>query len=226
MHPYSDKLQVLLVPTLFKWNTYCCNLQDSNAIVGEVLNLLIPASLLEVRVAPRVVVEGEEVRSHVIGATVHILSRLHTVRGHIGGRVANRDFAKTTGVHVVLHITSDSLDIGSRLVSVLFVIDDFVAREEGKRVGVLGKHLDSGENTLKVLGVVRGTRVAAVDGVLGVVDIENQVDAGILEGLHTLVVVRGVVDSIHTDGVDAKILEISNVAKANIGVAKGILVSR
>jgi hypothetical protein len=39
-------------------------------------------------------------------------------------------------------------------------------------------------------------------------------------------VVRGVVDSIHTDGVDAKILEIGNVAKANIGVAKGILVSR
>lgn len=201
-----------------------CNLQDSNAVVGEVLNLLVPACLLEVGVAPRVVVESEEIGSHVIGAAVHVKSCLHSVGRDIGSGVADWNLAETTGVHVVLHVTSNSLDIGSRLVGVLFVVDDLVTGEKGKSVGVFGEHLDGGKDTLKVLGIVRGTGVATVDGVLGVVDIEDQINTGILKSLHALVVVELVVDSIDTDCVDTKVLEVLNIAETDVSVAKRILV--
>lgn len=66
----------------------------------------------------------------------------------------------------------------------------------------------------------------AVDGVLGVVDIENEIDAGVIELLHTLVVVKSVVDSVYSNGVDSKILESGDIALANLGIGEGILVGR
>lgn len=152
------------------------------------------------------------------------MGSLHTVLLDISGGVTNGNLAKTTGVEVVLHVTSDSLDIGSGLVRVLLVVDDFVTGKVGEGVGVGGKHLDSGKDTLEVLGVVRRAGVTTVDGVLGVVDIENQVNAGILESLHALVVVQGVVDCVNTDSVDTKILEVGDIAKADVSIAKRVLV--
>jgi hypothetical protein len=56
------------------------DLQKGNGISGELLDLLIPARLLERRrITPGIVVESEEVASDIIGTTVHVLSHLESV---------------------------------------------------------------------------------------------------------------------------------------------------
>lgn len=91
--------------------------------------------------------------------------------------------------------------------------------------------------------VVGFAGVLAVDGELGGVDIEDEVDVSLGKRLHALIVVQGVVDSIYkfhlsalspgpyqdlrqhtnTDGIDAKLLEQLDVTQAGIkseGIAK------
>lgn len=199
--------------------------QDGKAVVGEVLNLLVPTRFLEVAIAPGVVVEGEEVHTGVISTTVEVLSNLHAVCRDIGGGIANRDLTHALLVgDESLDVAGDGLDVGSGLVSALLVVDDFVAGNEGKGVGVLGKLGDGSQDVLDVVDVVRLVDVgsSSVQSVLGVVDIENQVDASISKSLHALLVVLGVVDNVDTDGVDAEILEVLDVTLANAGVGERV----
>lgn len=153
------------------------------------------------------------------------MSSLHAVGGNIGSGVSDGNLAKFAGLDVVSHVTGDSLDVGSCLVGVLLVVDDLVTGEESESVFVLGEHLDGGEDTLDVGSVVRVTGLGTVDGVLGVVHIENQVDASVVEGLHTLIVAGAVVDGVDTDNVDTELLEVRDITLADLGVGKRILVS-
>jgi len=68
------------------------HLQDGDAIVCVLLNLLVPSRGLESgRIAPGVVVEGEEVASDLIWATVHVFSHLEAVDFDIGSGVSDRN---------------------------------------------------------------------------------------------------------------------------------------
>lgn len=201
---------------------YSCCLQNGDTVVGEVLNLDVPSRLLEAGAAPGVVVEGEEVGAGIIATAVEVLGGLHAVVGDIGGRVADGDVAKAAGGHVVLDVTGDSLDIGGSQGGVGLIVDDLVSGEEGEGVVVLGKLLDGGEDALEVDGVVRRVGVGAVDGVLGVVDIGNEVDASVGELLHALLVVLGVIDGVDTDGVHTEVLELGNVTTADGGIGQGV----
>lgn len=224
IQPHSDKLGNMLA---FRERVLgIVYVQNRNAVVGKILNLLVPTRGLEVAVAPRVIIKGEEIRSLIITATVHVHGRLHAVGGNVGGGVSNGDLAESSRVDVVLHVTSDSLDIGSRLVGSRLVVDDLVAREEGQRVVILGKHLNSSKNALKIHGVVGGAGLKTVDGVAWVVDVKNQVNAGISEGVHALVVILGVVDGVNTNSVDAEVLEVLDVSETGLGVSERILVGR
>lgn len=102
------------------------------------------------------------------------------------------------------------------------VVDDLVAREESHGVAVLGKGINGGEDALEVDGVVRGVRVVTVDRVQGVVGIKDDVDAGLGELLHALIVVLGVVGRVHTDGVDAELLELLDVGLADLGIGQRV----
>ena len=108
----------------------------------------------------------------------------------------------------MLHVTGDGLDVGSGVV-VVRVVDDLVTGEEGEGVVVLGeryrwwRRCTGGRRRCR-----RCAGLGTVEGVLGSVDIEDQVDAGIGEGVHALVVVLGVVDRVDTDGVHAEVLEV------------------
>jgi hypothetical protein len=73
--------------------------------------------------------------------------------------------------------------------------------------------------------VERGVGLA-VERVLGRVGIESQVDTGIVEHLHTLVVVLGIVDCVDTDRVDAEVLEVINIALQALEVEKRVLCVR
>jgi hypothetical protein len=198
------------------------NLQNWKAVAGEVLDLLIPARLGEGRwVAPRVIVEGEEITTLVIGTAVHVLSHLHAVLGHISSGISNRDLAVSTASQVLSHVTGNSLDVlgsGGRS----SIVDDFVGGEECKSVGVAGEGINGSKNILKVYGVVRWCWVGPVDGVERAIYIEDKVDAGICEGLHANIVVGGVVDGVDTDGVHSQLLELGNVTLAGCGLRNGV----
>ena len=198
--------------------------ENGKTVVGEVLNLLVPARSLEVGVAPRVVVEGKEVGAHAVRATVHIHGRLHAVGGDIGSRIADGHLAQTLAADVVLHVTRKGLDVGSRKIRARLVVDDLVAREESESVGVASEHVDRGEDALEEHGVVRRAGVGAVERELGVRHVKDQIDAGILESLHAVIVALGVVDSVDTDGVDAQVLEVLDVTLTDAGVGKRVLV--
>ena len=197
--------------------------EDRQAIVGKVLDLDVPARGLEVALAPRVVVKGEEVGALLVGAAVEVLGRLHAVLGHVGGRVADGDGAVLARLDVGPHVAVGGLDIRSRERALGLIVDDLVSGEEGKGVVVLGELVDGGEDALQVDGVVGGVGGLAVDGVQRVVDVEGDVDAGVRESLHALLVRLGVVGRVDTDNVDAEILEPLDILKADLGVGKGVL---
>lgn len=79
---------------------------------------------------------------------------LHAVRRNIGSRVTDGNMSKSTSVHVVLHITSDGLDVRCGLVGIRLVIDDLVAGEESQRIVVFGEHLNSGKDALEIQSIV------------------------------------------------------------------------
>lgn len=126
MQPHSDKLgnNISMIQSTEVEER---GLQDGETIVSKVLDLDVPAGGLEVTIAPRVVVEGEEIGSHIIRTTVEVVGGLHTVLSDISSRVSNGDLAETTSADVVADITGDGLDIGSGLVSVVLVVDDLVS---------------------------------------------------------------------------------------------------
>ncbi|KAI6749128.1 hypothetical protein HG531_008075 [Fusarium graminearum] len=205
IQPYSDRLE--------------------RVSVGEVLDLDVPARGLEVTVAPGVIVESKEVGSDLFRTAVHVVSSLHAVGGNIGSGVTDGNLAKLASLDVVSHVTGDGLDVRSRLVGVLLVVHDLVTGEESEGVLVLGEHLDSSKNTLDVGGIVRRAGGGTVDGVLGVVDIKDKIDASVVERLHALIVIGLVVDGVNANNVDAEFLEVLDITLADLGVGQRILVS-
>jgi len=143
------------------------------------------------------------------------------MRVNISGRVSDRDLTVSTAPDVLSHITSDSLDVwcagGGGI-----IVDNLISREEGQGVGVVCERIDGREDALQIHGVVGWCGSRTVEGVLGGVDIENQVDTSIVKGLHAGVVVGSVVDGVDTDGVQAQLFELSDIAGASSRVGHGI----
>lgn len=196
--------------------------EERNAVVAVGLNLGAPArALVRRRVTPGVVVEGEEVAALVVGTAVHVCGHLVTVAVDISSGVADGDSTVATAVAVLLEVASDSLNVRSAVGGVV-IVDDFVTGEEKEGVGVVGESVYCSEETLQVNSVVGRGRAGPVDGVLWSVDIESNVDSSVGERAHALVVACSVVDSVYSDGVDAKLLEVCDVALAGGGIRKWV----
>ena len=128
--------------------------EDGDRVVAECLNLLLPCGgLVGGGIAPRIVVEREEVAALVVGTAVHVVGGLDTVVIDISGGVANRDLAVFAVANVLLQVTSDGFDVWCR-VGRLNAVDDFVSGEEKQSVTVGLEYIDRGEETLKIFGVV------------------------------------------------------------------------
>ena len=131
---------------------YICgvNLQERNAVVAVLLDLLVPAGLGEGRrVTPRVVVESVEVTALVVGTAVHVLGHLEAVALDIGGGVTNGDLAVATAANVLPQVTGDGLDVGCAVAG-LVIVNDLVTGEEEKGVVVVGEGVNGGEQALEV----------------------------------------------------------------------------
>lgn len=195
--------------------------EQRKAVVGEVLDLGVPARSGKVAVAPRVVVEGEKVRADLIGTAVHVQGSLETAFRDIRSRVADRDGSQVLGLDVGTQITGDGLDVWS-IELVANLVDDLVTGEECEGVLVLGEFGDSSKDALEISGVVRqgghggGSTVDRVALFATRVDIENEVDASISQKTHALGVIGRVVDRVNTDSVDTEVLEVLDVTAANV----------
>lgn len=211
-----------LAPGTLVLNAAVLGQEQGDAVTRVLFDLGLPARLFKVRrVAPGVVVEGKEVGTRAVVAAVEVLELLDNVLGHIGGGVSGRDGAVAAGVDVVLDVTGDSTDIRGGAGGLL-VVDDLVAAEEKQGVGVVGEGVHGGEDGLQVLLVVRLVGISTVERELGRVHVQGQVDARVGEEAHALIVVLRVVDGVHTDGVDAELLEVRDVPLETGDVDQGV----
>ena len=199
--------------------------EDGLAVVAVRPDLGVPSRLGERRgVAPRVVVEGKEVGALVISTAVEVEGLGLDVLSNISSRVSDGNDTVVPVGDVLLHVTSNGLDVRSS-VGVVPRVDDLVSGKEEEQVVVVGKRVNGSKDRLQVNIVVRTVEsvlVLSVERVVGCVGIERQVDTGVIEHLHTLVVVLRVVDGVDTDGVDAERLEVLNIAFETLEVEQRI----
>ena len=197
--------------------------EDGDGVVAERLDLLlISGGLVVGRITPRVVIEGKEVGSLIVGSAVEIVGGFDTVVVNVGSGVPDRDGAVSTVANVLFHVTGDSLDVGSGR-GRLDVVDDFVTREEKEGVAVLLELINGGKDALEVFGVVRRAWLVLSNGVLGRIYVKGQVDTSLCEGIHAFVVALAVVDGIDTDRVELEFFELCNVLLADIGIGQRVL---
>lgn len=172
-------------------------LQDWGAIVSILLDLGIPSGRGEGRrIAPRVVIESEEVATSIGAAAVHVCGHLVSVVLDISCRVAHRNGTVATGADVGLDVTSDRLnEWGSE--DSLVVVDDLVSAIKKECVVISGECIDGRENGLEVDFVVRavdGRVVCSVEGVEWSVDVDGKVDSGVGQQFHAGIVLCRVVN--------------------------------
>lgn len=98
--------------------------QQRDAVVAVRRHLLVPAGDgVGRRIAPRVVVEGEEVAALVVGAAVHVRRCVVAVARHVGRRVAHGDTAEVLLGEVGLDVARRRFDVGG-VVGVVVGVDD------------------------------------------------------------------------------------------------------
>ena len=196
--------------------------EDGDVVVLEVLGLDVVAGLGVGRVtAPRVDVVAPEVDGIRAVTAVEVGGHLVADLTIIVGSVTNTDGAVVLVLDVCLHVTDSSLD-ESAGVGVVGLVGDLVTGKEAKGVVEL-LHLvdDSGVASVQL---VVPLRVIAYDGVIGLGQIGDNVDASVGEHGHALLVVGGGVEGVDTDGVCAELLENGNVTGATSDICERVLV--
>ena len=120
---------------------------------------------------------------------------------------------------VRFHVTNGGLDIGNG-VGVVLVIGDFISGEETNDVGVFGKGIDDLGIASEQVGVPLG-RVAD-DGFGRRGKIGNQVDTGVIQSLHALIVVLGWVEGVGPDDIGAQLSQVRNVPLAAVRIRQRV----
>lgn len=162
--------------------------------------------------------KSEKVTALIIGTAVEVVGSLHAILTNIGSRIANRNLAVVARADVLSHVTSGGLDVRSGFDRLGLVVDNFIPREESECVRVLDKLINGSEDTLEVDIVVRWGRLVSVNRVTRVIDVENQVDASIIQGLHTFGVIGRVVNRVNANSVYAKFLEFGDVPVTDVTI--------
>lgn len=142
------------------------DLQDRHRIVLEIVNLFCPRRLLKARRAtPAVVIEGKEINTCIVGATVHIFGCLYTIlvwlkseicrsylhQGHLLTNVScgitDGDRSISSSSNILLHVSRHGL-YPFRGIAGGNIVDHFVSRKKQERVVVFLKFVDGCKNIL------------------------------------------------------------------------------
>ena len=194
--------------------------EDRDVVLLELLGADVEAGLLERRItAPRVDVVAPEVNGVLALSAIEEAGEVLTDVSIIVGSISDTDGAVVLGLDVGLSVTDCCLDesAGERVVG---LVGHLVTGEETESVVVLHQLVDdagvTGEERRGPLCLV------TVDRVAGLGQVCHNVDAGIGEGVHAVLVVLLGVDGIDTDRVGLELLEVLDVALAGSAVGKGV----
>ncbi|KAH3661586.1 hypothetical protein OGAPHI_006434 [Ogataea philodendri] len=174
--------------------------------VGELLSSVLVTRAAETRVTtPLVHVDTVEISLDVIVTTSEEVCGWDSGLGVIIGGVTNRNVSVSTVLHVLFHISDGSFnEWGS--IGVGRVGDHLITGKETEDIVVLVEHVnDRGVSLVQVHGP---GRTGGLDGLFRSGKIRDHVNSGILEQLHTSIVVSRGVDSIDSDDVDSEVLEV------------------
>lgn len=176
--------------------------EDGDGVVGVFLGTGLVAGALECLVStPLVDVVAEEVDGGVLVTTVQVVRDGETNVGLIGCRVADtKSRSVALGLDVGLHIASSSSHKGSRI-GLVGLVDNLVTGEEPDHIGIVLESVDDGGVSV-VLVHGPGGRVGSNGDIWGS-QIGNDIDAGIGELLHTLIVILGRVHGVRANDVCA-----------------------
>ena len=98
--------------------------QERDAIVAVLLDLLIPARRrVGGRIAPRIIVECEEVASLIVRAAIHVGRHIVSVALNVRRGVPDWNLTVALATDVLLHVTGHRFDVW-RAVGVVICVDD------------------------------------------------------------------------------------------------------
>lgn len=183
---------------------------DTQVLVGGG-DLRVTGGLEGRSTAPLVHVNTEEVSSLGSIATGEVVGQVNSDVSVVVGGVTDRDASVTLLQNVRLGVSDGSLHV-SRGVGVVDHIGDLVTGKETQHVGVVVEGID--DRGVSVQQVKVPGRSVSVDGELWLRQVGNHVDTGVSQGLHTLGVVLGHVQGVHTNHVSLQLLQIRNVSRA------------
>lgn len=196
--------------------------EDRHRVVFEFLSArLVARGLVAGVTAPGVDVVAPEVDAFVAVLAVEVISHVDTDIRVIVGGIADTNGTVALLLDVGLHVADGRLD-ESAGIGVVSGVGHLVTGEEAKGVVVLGHLVDNRDVPGVQLSVP--LRVAAVNGFIGLRKIGHDVDACVGQCIHTLRVILGRVDGVHTDRVGAEFLHDRNVTLAGRRVGQGVLV--
>ena len=197
--------------------------EGGDAVVAEGLGALLVAALAEGGLAaPLVDVVAPEVDGGLgVGAAVEVGRQLVARVAVVVGRVADAQPAVDglAAGDVGLAVAHGGLDKGrGRRVGV--VVGHLVAGEEAEGVVEGGQGVDDARVARHEGRVPR--RVVALDGDAGLTQVGNDVDAGVGQLRHALLVVLGRIHGVDADRVSAQLLQQRHVARAALGVGQRV----
>lgn len=186
--------------------------EDRDVVLFEFLGTDIEARFLERRVtAPRVDVVAPEVNGVCLVTAVEVSSEVLTNLSIVVGGVSHTNLAVVLALDVCLGVANSGLDESAGN-GVVGLVGNLVTGKEAKGIVILHHLIDNGHVALVDGG--GPSWVVTDDGVLGLRQVGNNVDASIGECVHAVLVVLAGVDGVDTDGVGLELLEVLDVTLA------------
>lgn len=192
--------------------------RDTQVLVG-LSGILVTGLLESGRATPLVHVDTEEVSSVLLTSTSKVVSKLDSNVLVVVGRVTHRNGSVVLLLDVSLGVTNSGLDV-SRSIGVGGLVGDLVTGEETQDVGVVGELVDHRSVSGQQFGVPGG--VGSVDRSVWLGQVGNNIDTGIVQHLHTVGVVLGGIQSVHSDDVGVQLLQVRNVSLTSVNVGQWV----
>ena len=189
--------------------------EGGNGVTLEEIDDAVVARGFKIRVAaPLVDIVTEEVDRVRLLAAVEVVGNVVAEIRRVVCSVTDGQVLVTLVLDVLLHVARRSLDV-SRGIRVGAIVGDLVSDKEANDIRVIRKVVNDFSIVVVEVNVPLG--VHAVNGLVGVAQVGNDVDAGIVEQLHASFVVAIGVDSIGSDDIGIEILQ-----KLHISLAVGL----
>lgn len=178
--------------------------EDRNVVLlDSSIELVVAGNGVGGIATPFIGIQSEEVHAiGRVGLTGEVVLEHRTEGCDISSGITDGDLAVALLVTVCLHIASGSKNVG-RSNRVIDSGENFVADKETDGIVVL---LEFVHGSLKSTSHGLGPgRFLAVDSSLKVIEIDEQVDTSISKDLHTVGMVRGLVDVVDANGVGTQL---------------------